>query len=294
MLMKEKDRNEAKTEEDHDEEEEERVLDEENKDEVICSGVGDIIGILAKNYREIFAPMFQAFIPKLSEMVKPTSSITDQQTAICVFDDVTEFLGQAALPYFPFFFPHALKAVLSPDPSIRQSATYGMGVCAQVGGPQLAPYIQEILSMLTQAICLPDARSKEFINPTENAISSVGKIIKFNSSSINVSQVLPIWIAWLPVTTDKTESIVTYGFLCDFLEEPATNAIIMGQTYSNLPKVLSIFGQVLGTDLINENIQQRIVNILKHMRTTFAQEILGSAWGNLTEDQRQKLQSVSQ
>ena len=36
-------------------------------------------------------------------------------------------------------------------------------------------------------------RAVENINPTENAISAVTKILQFNGSQVNLDQVLPMW-----------------------------------------------------------------------------------------------------
>ena len=44
-----------------------------------------------------------------------------------------------------------------------------------------------------EVINAPNAREAENINPTENAISAVTKILQYNSSAINVNEILPVW-----------------------------------------------------------------------------------------------------
>jgi hypothetical protein len=46
---------------------------------------------------------------------------------------------------------------------------------------------------LVEIITDPESRSIEKINPTENAISAITKILKYNSSAINVNDILPHW-----------------------------------------------------------------------------------------------------
>ena len=49
-----------------------------------------------------------------------------------------------------------------------------------------------------EVVNAPNSREAENINPTENAISAATKILKFNSSSVNINEILPIWYANFP------------------------------------------------------------------------------------------------
>lgn len=51
----------------------------------------------------------------------------------------------------------------------------------------------EALPRLAEMINDPESRSEENINPTENAISAVTKILQHNNSNINVDEILPHW-----------------------------------------------------------------------------------------------------
>lgn len=44
-----------------------------------------------------------------------------------------------------------------------------------------------------QVIQDPQSREPENIVPTENAISAVTKILQWNSTAINVDEVIPLW-----------------------------------------------------------------------------------------------------
>lgn len=69
-----------------------------------------------------------------------------------------------------------------------------------------------------QVIQDSNSRAIENINATENAISAVTKICKYNFSHINAAEVLPVWLSWLPVWEDDDEAIHIYGYLCDLVE----------------------------------------------------------------------------
>ncbi len=51
----------------------------------------------------------------------------------------------------------------------------------------------QAVPLLVELIQHPEARAVENINPTENAISAVTKILKFNGSACNMDQILPVW-----------------------------------------------------------------------------------------------------
>ena len=44
-----------------------------------------------------------------------------------------------------------------------------------------------------QVVAQAESRQPENINPTENAISAVTKILKYNNSQVNMDQILPVW-----------------------------------------------------------------------------------------------------
>lgn len=83
-------------------------------------------------------------------------------------------------------------------------------------------------------ISAADSRSVENINPTENAISAVTKILKFNGAAIPVDEVLARWVAWLPVWEDEDEAPHIYGYFCDLVE--ANHPVLLGPNHCNLPR----------------------------------------------------------
>ena len=67
---------------------------------------------------------------------------------------------------------------------VRQAAAYGFGVMGMNGGHIYARACAEALSPLFTMITAPDSRLAENNTATENAISAVTKIFKYNSSSV--------------------------------------------------------------------------------------------------------------
>jgi hypothetical protein len=78
--------------------------------------------------------------------------------------------------------------------------------------------ILDALPLLVRVIQAPEAKTKENVNATENCISAVGKIMKFKPDCVNVEEVLPHWLSWLPLHEDKEEAVQTFSYLCDLIE----------------------------------------------------------------------------
>lgn len=146
-------------------------------------------------------------------------SWSEHQWAICVFDDVIENGGSGCLRYKDFFLPLITEGLQSQHPEVRQAAAYGFGVMGQSGGEAFSRICADVLPLLKAMIEAPDSRSADNVYATENAISAVAKILHYNSSQINVNEVLPVWLKWLPVYEDEEELPHVYGFLLLLLEK---------------------------------------------------------------------------
>lgn len=143
---------------------------------------------------------------------------------------------------------------------------------------------------LIEMIAAPDSRSVENINPTENAISAVTKILKFNSSAIHLDEVISHWMTWLPVWEDEDEAPHIYGYLCDLVE--ANHPIVLGPNHANLPRIISIiaeafYKEVLDTD---SDVYRRMLNIVRQVQGN--QGVLEACLSQMNTDQQQALQQA--
>ena len=71
---------------------------------------------------------------------------------------------------------------------------------------------------LLQAIMQKDSRSDENGCATDNAISSIGRICLYQPQVLDVAEMLPKWLSWLPCKHDQEEARTIHGMLCTFIE----------------------------------------------------------------------------
>lgn len=102
-------------------------------------------------------------------------------------------LGPACIKYQDIFLEPMLSGLQSSEAEVRQAAAYGCGVLAQFGGAQFAAACAKAVPLLAAVIAEPDARSVENLNATENAISAVAKIIKYNHDRIDRDEIIRHW-----------------------------------------------------------------------------------------------------
>jgi hypothetical protein len=121
---------------------------------------------------------------------------------------------------------------------IRQAAAYGVGILAMKGGSEYAHACARAIPLLAEAINKPDSReTEEGTEATENAISAVAKILKYNSSAIDPNPVIQSFIGWLPIWEDVDELPYVYDFFADLVENVSYSPLF-SQVYLNFRTTL--------------------------------------------------------
>jgi len=283
-------RNKKRSDEDYDEGVEEQLEDEDDEDTYTLSKLGDLIHALFSTHKEAFLPVFDQLLPLLSKLLEPNHPWTDHQWGLCVFDDLIEYGGPNSLNYQQHFVNQMLHYISDPQPEVRQAAAYGCGVMGKNGGPGYASICAQAIPKLVAMIQAPGSREPETINPTENAISAVTKILKWNSGSINNDELIPVWFSWLPVVEDVDESPYIYGYLCDLIE--GNHPLILGNQNSNIPKVIEIFAEAFSCDALppSHEVYGRMVNITRQVQGNG--QVFEACVQSLTPTQQQALSNV--
>lgn len=280
-------RAQARNEEDYDEAVEEQLAEEDETDVYLLSRIANIIHSLFMTQKVSFLPYFEQIAPHFIKLLDPTRpSWSDRQWGLCIFDDLIEFCGPACAQYQSYFLQSMIQYCKDKQPEVRQAAMYGCGILAQFGGEQFAQTCSMFMPILIEAIIAPDARDPENMTVTENAISAVAKIMKYNSSAItNGDEIINIWFQSLPVTEDDEEAPHIYGYLCDLIQ--SNHPIILGNNNSNLPRIVALIGDAFHHGVIqiitptNDNIDNmrldyvqqnndvagRMLNIVKQIQS---------------------------
>ena len=251
-----------------DEEEQDQLADEIEREEILVQNIVECIGALLKVYSSSLLPLFdQLLLPAFQAMLQPTAIATDRVAALCVFDDIIEHCSAdgGSARYVPVLLPAFITYAADEATEVRQAAVYGLGVLAEHGSAAAFDDAaqQQAGARLLQVIEAPDAFNEDNASASDNAVSALGKLCR-RSDAIGAAA-MQRWLQKLPLRADKEEARSVHRMLVELCE--ATNVHLLGPQNERLPQIIVIFGQVLGTELIDDETRQRIGNLLKQIRS---------------------------
>ncbi|KAM9198032.1 LOW QUALITY PROTEIN: importin-5-like [Dugong dugon] len=276
--------------EDYDEQVEESLRDEDDNDVYVLMKVSDILHSVFSSYKEKELPWFEQLLPLIVNLICPHRPWPDRLWGLCIFDHVIEHCSPASFKYAEYFLRPMLQYVCDNSPEVRQAAVYGLRVMAQYGGDNYRPFCTEALPLLVRVIQAVDSGTKENVNATENCISAVGKMMKFKPDCVNVVEVLPHWLSWLPLHEDKEEAVQTFGYLCDLIE--SNHPIFLGPNNTHLPKIFKIIadGEMHEAVKHEDPCARRLANVVRQVQTS------GGLWteciGQLSPEQQGAIQGL--
>jgi hypothetical protein len=270
---------------DFDTEEEEAMMEEEEAEESVMSELARSIHTVFMTHRLTFLPYFDKILPSVVHFLQHENP-SARQWALCVFDDLIEFTGPQSFAYSSHFLERMVNSISDANNDVRQAAAYGLGVCGQFGGPQYADACSAALNPLFAIINDAKSRDIENVYVTENAISAVSKICRFNSGKFEVDPVLSAWVAALPITNDEEEAPTTYTYLMDLVD--AGHPSIVGA--NNLPHIVKIYVEVLSADVLKGELADRMANGLKAIVSGLDDATRNQLWSSIEPEKASKLQ----
>lgn len=218
--------------EDGEEESEEAIFAIED-DQTLLSDMNKAFHCIFRNQETSFLPSWSRLLPFYNAFVTSPDS-TERQWALCIIDDVVEFCGDQSWSYQNHIQQPLVEGMRDEVPANRQAACYGVGVVAQKGGIAWSTFAAESLPMLFSVCQRPNAREEDHVFATENACSSIAKILQSNATKVpNVQEVVGAWISTLPIVNDDEAAPYAYMFLAQLIDQQhpaviaAANAIFL-------------------------------------------------------------------
>eukprot|EP01120_Amphizonella_sp_Union-15-10_P014661 TRINITY_DN719_c0_g5_i1.p1 TRINITY_DN719_c0_g5~~TRINITY_DN719_c0_g5_i1.p1 ORF type:complete len:1091 (-),score=215.26 TRINITY_DN719_c0_g5_i1:123-3395(-) len=269
---------------DIDEDDEVKIAEEEKKEDHTEIELAEVIGALARYNKIGTLPFVPQILTLAHSLIQPSNRAVDRQVGMCFIDDLVEHLGnpQITKALIEQFLRFYLEYAHDPDTSARQAAVYGLGVFAQNGGTDFAPFLQEAVKKLWEVVMHPDAKDDDNGSATDNALSSLAKIFKFQGSQLPLDKYLAQWLSLLPAVDDSIECIIVHNQLCEFIE--SAPSLVFGSNYENLSQVLNIFASIIDTPYVDKPVSNRILNILKTILSSLPQPAVQAAFASLSQE----------
>ncbi|KAF9194751.1 hypothetical protein BGZ49_003131 [Haplosporangium sp. Z 27] len=270
----------------------EEAEEEEINEESILGEISKAFNSILKAHGVSYMAQFKSLEPILGTFLGDPTNNAARQWALCVLADFVEFTGPHSWPIMVPFLPLMFESILNAESAeVRQAACYGIGLCGQYGGPHYGEVCYAALTPLFQVIHEPGSKEEDNILATENAISAVTKICKFNNSHFDVNTVLPSWLQTLPILHDEGEAPLTYSYLLDLFE--AQHPSILGLNNVNVPHIVTVMAEALAAGIVPEPNTTRMAHCLKAGLSTLDPTMTTSIWNNISPEKRKTLQDLN-
>ena len=247
----------------------------------------------------------------MSDSVRvPSSQQSDdvslRTSAICVIAQVMEDCPSHARSreYAASLHESCVKSIETDDVGLKQSAAFGLGVCAMVGRESYAPHALSVMQLLANMVDEAakaaaaggdgDDDGEDMGLATDNALGAVGKIFvcTFNSGATAppaVGALMTRWLAALPCESDLIESRKIHAMLADFVL--ANNPAIMGENGRNLPVILGIIAAILARqdweEVCAPETKEKFVSIFQLMQKQMAEPQLHALFAAMNQEQKE-------
>jgi hypothetical protein len=133
---------------------------------------------------------------------------------------------------------------------------------------------------------------KSYLHAKDNAVSSIGKVIKFQGANINVTELVAYWLTYMPIKKDKGEAQIMNDLYCDIIAEKPE--LILGANYANLETVVQNFAFISDKKYITDETRVKLANIMKGMsvHAELGPAVEKIAASKLKEEERLKIKKV--
>ena len=151
---------------------------------------------------------------------------------------------------------------------IRNNACYGIGLFAMNTKQNFTQFANDFLSVITRALKFPEEISKsekdDMKFAKDNAISALGKIIKYHGKEIELEKWISVWIEGMPIEKDSEEGKEMNKFLMEILAN--SPQLVMGEGNKNIGHIVMILAKGYKSDFSEEETDKKIEEFVKGVK----------------------------
>jgi len=225
-----------------------------------------LLAEIAKTHTEEFVNEIPTIIHNVVQPYLEGSHI-NQLIALFIIDDLIEYLGveKIGVELYNQLAAILIKYAVRPENDLRQAACYGIGSLSKASIDVFKVIAIQCLTALAAAAEIKVNVDDKIglCSARDNAISSIGKILKHQESSIPFADIWSKWLCYLPICVDKEEAMFAHGFVADTLISKPEIAV--GPNGSLLGEILRVFIEVYRRNMISEEGKVKMLQALKKL-----------------------------
>lgn len=254
----------------------EDIKDQISELEGVLTSLSDFFGALFETHKELTVELVDKIIKNyLPIYFKDTSSNFEKTLGLLLVDDMAEFLQQNILNnIWTDIQKTMIKYSDHPHYEVRNAACYGLGVFSKFTTQNFTNFAKDIITALTKTIGLPIDKSLPKVDKEnlkfarDNAVSAIGKIIKYHGSELagELDNLLDFWVNNLPITQDKEEGKLNNKFLLEILnKEPGK---VLGAGNKNIEKIVVTLAKGYKTDASDDETDKKMEEYANSMKNS--------------------------
>lgn len=227
----------------------------------------DIVGFMLKshisNCQEVINKILAKHLPNfLSEEKSPF----EVKMGILLIQTLIENLGQS---YLKVTWVELLTAVTAfcdySDSVIREEVAYIIGLFAQHSQKDFNLIAEDCLKGLSTILQYTHNKDKDLDLAKYAVAISLGKMIKYQSETINHEACIEEWLKHLPIVNDFEEIESQHDLLCEVIAKKPE--LILGKDSSNVERILFILTKICNTGYSSTQIDQKIEKIFSSLKS---------------------------
>lgn len=217
----------------------------------------------------LFPAIEEHLLPFAQHWLAEASDTSASAASLTLFSHLVEF---GAAQHAPQMLA-AIRTALSGDGDegddedceIKEAAVYALGVLMQHGGQSISDaVVSATAEKLTAMLNAPRPKASRRLAVSEQAASALGKLLVHRPSALVTAPLVPLWLAWLPLTKDDKEGRASISALCAQLSCDSGLSMVLGEAGANLPRVLTVLAAASEDD--DEEVNERIRSVAQGWR----------------------------
>jgi hypothetical protein len=228
-------------------------------DIILIDTVSDAIADIARAIGPEFAHQFQCFLPELCKYANPNRDAGDKMMALGTMAECADAMRSATVLFVKDILPYAVNGIKDSQQDVKRNSIFLFGVLAYHLKQQIEPYILQFLSLLHPIFTNMDKYANVVV---DNACGAIARII-IAQYQIPLDQVLPAFIAALPLREDFEENDIVYSSILALIRSGNQAAA------QNMKGIISILAKALSLDSTQQEVRNKIADTLRQVKQNY-------------------------
>ncbi|OLY83965.1 putative importin subunit beta-4 [Smittium mucronatum] len=199
-------------------------------DSLLIGATGDCIAEVSHVLGSDFTNYLEIFYPLITSYYKPSCALAERSMSIGCLSETTKNMGAGISPFAERLYNLFSAGLNDPETEVRSNAAYGIGLLVFYVKIDWTQHMPTILTNLAALFSI----SSNVSNIVDNACGAVARLILGAPNNIPYNDVLPTWLANLPIKVDHQEDEPVYDALCFLIENNVALLQPHSQTLNNI------------------------------------------------------------